>query len=84
MDTPSSSTDLSRTSWINHGRRIYGETRPQMHSQHGSTSDGAERSMSNDGGNIYRSLQIDMKSLVGDAVGNVSTILLILVRRPRR
>ena len=27
-----------------------------------------------DGGNFRRSLQIDMKGLVGDAVGNVSTV----------
>jgi hypothetical protein len=35
----------------------------------------AERSLPDDGGNFSRSLQIDMKSLVGDAVGNVRTSL---------
>ena len=49
-----------------------------MHGQYGTTSTqlghGVEHHTSDEGGNIHRSLQIDMKTLVGDAVGNVSQI----------
>jgi hypothetical protein len=51
-----------------------------MQSQFGTTSaqfglgHGVEHHANDDGGNMHRSLQIDMKTLVGDAVGNVSPI----------
>lgn len=41
----------------------------------GSTPSSGEPSSPEDGGNFRRSLQIDMKGLVGDAVGNVSILL---------
>lgn len=44
-------------------------------------SDTAEPGSPDDGGNFRRSLQIDMKTLVGDAVGNVSDAFIHSLKR---
>lgn len=48
--------------------------RPTVDSQVADSPTVAEPSSPEDGGNFRRSLQIDMKGLVGDAVGNVSIL----------